>query len=423
MKLKISFVFAISFMLMIQPLALSNFADAQKNPSQMIIVFDDSISHPSDIANEMSKKHNFAISHFYKHSIKGYSATLPDAILDKIQSDSRVKFVQKDYQVSISAPPQDKGKKKDSGSSGETNPAQTIPTGILRINGDKSSTQSGNGNGNTNVGVAILDTGISRHSDLNVAGGANFLKGKFSNYSDKNGHGTHVAGIIAAKDNDLGIVGVAPGASLYAVKVLDNNGNGNLSDILAGLDWISANSEKIDVVNMSISTSGNDSVCGGTDALHNAICNVVSQGITFVVSAGNDSINSQNVIPATYPEVITVSALSDFDGVSGGMGSSTCSSDKDDSFASYSNYGSDVDIISPGTCIESTWINNEYRVLSGTSMASPHVAGAAALYLTSHPTATPEQVKSALINLGSFDWDGTSDLDGIKEPLLDVSGM
>jgi subtilisin family serine protease len=145
--------------------------------------------------------------------------------------------------------------------------------------------------------------------------------------------------------------------------------------------------------------------------------------VTYVVAAGNSAADANNFRPATYEEVITVSALADFDGKSGGLGAPTCRTDVDDTFANFSNYGSDVDIIAPGVCILSTWNDGGYNTISGTSMASPHVAGAAALYKANNPGATPLQVKQALINAGTTDWNNSDDPDGIKEPLLNVSSF
>jgi subtilisin len=139
------------------------------------------------------------------------------------------------------------------------------------------------------------------------------------------------------------------------------------------------------------------------------------------VAAGNDSADASTSTPAAYDEVVTVSALADFDGQAGGGAPSTCRADEDDTFASFSNFGDDVDVIAPGVCITSTWMGGGYDTISGTSMAAPHVAGGAALYAATHPSATPAQVKAALIGSGSSDWDASDDPDGTQEPLLDVS--
>ena len=221
-------------------------------------------------------------------------------------------------------------------------------------------------------------------------------------------------------------MGVAPGAPLYAVRVLNNNGMGFRSDVICGIDWVAGNTALIGVANMSLGGSGSDDgkSCESTgDAYKKAICNAVDAGVTFAVAAGNQSDDAANHVPAAYDMVITTSALADFNGAAGGGAAATCRSDVDDTFADFSNYGADVDIIAPGVCILSTWNDGGYYTISGTSMASPHVAGAAALYLSTHPGTSPADVQSALENAGNSGWDSSDDPDGVQEPLLDVGGL
>ncbi|HVM36510.1 MAG TPA: S8 family peptidase [Actinomycetota bacterium] len=368
-----------------------------------IVVLKESVQNPGAVAREHADEHAAEIQFVYEHSIKGYAAVVPQARLDAVKSDERVAYVSEDRPVSLAA--------------------QSLPTGINRIDGEVSSTAAGDGAGSVDVDIAVLDTGIdTTHPDLNVVGGKNCSTGK--SYADGNGHGSHVAGTAAAKDDAQGVVGVAPGARLHAVRVLNNAGSGSWSSIICGVDWVTANAATIEVANMSLGGSGSEpsgSGCATGSALHDAICKSVQAGVTYAVAAGNESDDSANHVPAAYDEVITVSALADFDGLPGGLGSPTCRSDVDDTFANFSNYGADVDLIAPGVCIHSTWKGGGYNTISGTSMASPHVAGAAALYKASNPGASPAQVQAALESNGTTDWNNGDDRDGTKEPLLNVS--
>ena len=315
--------------------------------------------------------------------------------------------------------------------------AQTIPTGIGRVSVAKSATAHVNGvDDRVNADVAIYDTGIDpSHTDLVVAGGYNCTSSNRSDWVDRNGHGTHVAGTVGARDNTFGVVGVAPGVRLWAVRILDAKGEGYLSWWLCGLDWIAAQKDPanparplIEAVNMSVTLWGRDDGKCGTvnrDLLHRAICRVVGRGITVVAAAANDRGSAAKRVPAAYNEVITVSALADTDGKLGGLGGRRCWSwggyDVDDTFADFSNYGSDVDLIAPGKCILSTKRGRTYGYSSGTSMAAPHVTGAAALYRATRPDAAPAEVRWALQFLGNRKWKTATDPDGHPDILLDVA--
>jgi len=282
--------------------------------------------------------------------------------------------------------------------------AQTVPTGVDRVDADQNPLAAISKDGaSINAVVAVLDSGITKHRELNIKGGKACVG---RNYDDGDAHGTHVAGTIAAKDNSRGVVGIAPGARLWAVKVLDNSGGGSLSSAICGLDWVYGHRKTIDVVNRSIgggATTADQNPCGPTTTpLHNAICKVVSGGVTVVAAAGNGHGDAATVVPATYDEVITVSAFTDVDGKPGGKGVSTCTNDSDDTFASFSNYGPDVDIAAPGACIRSTWLSGKYRTLSGSSMATPHVTGAVALYIAKGAgSGTPDDVRTWLLEHAS----------------------
>jgi subtilisin len=228
------------------------------------------------------------------------------------------------------------------------------------------------------IKVGVIDTGIDlSHPDLkdNIKGGYNAIyPGKSPN--DDNGHGTHVAGIIAALNNDIGVVGVGPKIDLYAIKVLNARGSGSLSDVIEGLDWAVSNG--IQVVNMSLGTSRN------VRSFREAILNAYNAGVTIVAAAGNSG--GPVEYPAAYPEVIAVSAT-----------------DSNDRIAYWSSRGPEVDLAAPGVRIYSTYKGKTYATLSGTSMAAPHVTGAAALVihtkkcdLDSNCTCTPAEVKQIL---------------------------
>ncbi|HWC25784.1 MAG TPA: S8 family serine peptidase [Solirubrobacteraceae bacterium] len=356
---------------------------------------------PGSVAAEHARREGASVEHVYRHALRGYAARMSETAARRIAADPRVQSVVVDQTVSIAA--------------------QTLPTGINRIDGELSATASGNGSGAVGVDVAIIDTGIDvDHPDLDVRGGRNCSTGR--SYDDGNGHGTHVAGTAAAKDDASGVVGVAPGARLWAVRVLNNAGSGSWSSVICGIDWVTANASTIDVANMSLGGGGGAGSC--TDGgLRQAICKSTAAGVTYAVAAGNSSADSKDYVPASYPEVMTVSALADFNGLAGGGAAPTCRSDVDDTFADFSNFGSAIDLIAPGVCILSTWKGGAYNTISGTSMASPHAAGAAALYKSANPSATPSQVKSALQGAGNLDWNAVDDPDGTKETLLNVDAL
>jgi subtilisin family serine protease len=331
---------------------------------------------------------------------------MPDAVAERVARDSRVRYVVPDQADHI----------------------YQTPTGVDRMEADLNVSDTATNPAGVDVDVAIIDTGVDRdHPSLTVFRYVNFAGGKSD---DKNGHGSHVAGTVAATDIGDGIRGIAPGARIWAVQVCKPGGTCARSAIIAGIDYVAANADQIEVANMSLGGSGSDDGnCGLTnnDPEHEAICNAVAAGIVFVVAAGNESDDSANHIPAAYDEVITVSALADFDGAGGGVGAPTCRTDQDDSLASFSNDGADVDLMAPGVCILSTWKDGGTNTISGTSMASPHVAGLAALYVAKNGGATDMAgvmaIRAALIGAGIAQDDAScglavnDDTDGFAEPI------
>jgi len=370
----------------------------------------------------------FEVRGSYRTALSGFAVRMSAESAQVLMSDPRVAFVSEDYVVSIA-----RSSREDTVEIAGRNrtppspvfpppppppaPTQILPTGVDRINAE---TKTNTGSG---IHVAVIDTGIDlSHPDLqaSIVGGKNCSTG--SSYADQNGHGTHVAGTIGARNNSLGVVGVAPGASLWSVRVLDKNGNGSWSSVICGLDFVAskgpANGGPITVANMSLGGGGSsDNNCGNTnsDALHRAICRVRDAGVVVVVAAGNSGANTSGFAPAAYDDaVITVSALVDTNGTQGGGGSNT-SYGADDTFASFSNYGTAVDIGAPGVNINSTWLSGGYKSISGTSMASPHVAGAVALYLFANPGSSWTSVRDALIASGEGIGSGHTDPSG-KHP-------
>jgi subtilisin family serine protease len=328
------------------------------------------------------------VTHIYTHVFNGFAGivrALPDDTTDARSSRKRkpkTKQIALDGEVSAEAD-------------------QVVPTGITR-----SGVPHQDGATNLDIispidaDIAIVDSGISPLPDLAVQGGVSCI-GNSTAWQDDNGHGSHVAGIAAAKDNDVGVVGVAPGARLWAVKVLDKKGLGAFSDVICGLDWIAGHADTIDVANLSLSGSQKRGSC--TDQpLHIAICAVVNAGVPVVVAAGNQGTNADQRVPASYPEVITVSGFSDSDGKPGGLGPKPCWANHDDMFLSFTNYGASVDIAAPGGCITSYNQNGALVAESGTSEAAPHVAGAIANFVASqgqHPT--PDQSRNWLLTTAS----------------------
>ena len=358
---------------------------------------------PDAVAADHGRRLGAAVDYVYRSAGRGYAARMSASAAAAARRDGRVRAVVADRVVRLAAKPGGGGGSR----------SESVPTGVARVAGGVA---AGRG-----VPVAVVDTGIDlTHPDLVVGNGVNCSSG--SSYADGNGHGTHVAGTIGAVGgNGRGVVGVAPGTTVHPVRVLNNAGSGSWSSIICGVDWVV--SSGIKVANMSLGGAGSAGSC--TDGgLRQAMCDAVAAGVTVVVAAGNDGADSAGYVPAAYDEVITVSALADSDGVYGPTTwRATCRTDQEDTFADFSNHGAAVDLIAPGVCIASTWKGGGYKTISGTSMASPHVAAGAALYLARRGPAAPSVVKAALVAGASADWNAVDDRDPVKEPLLRVDTL
>lgn len=308
--------------------------------------------------------------------INGMAVLLPPQAEAPLAKQAGVLKLEDDLEVETLAPVKLTAKKAP------PQPPETLPWGVDRIDADLAwSTSRG-----TAIKVGVLDTGIDlTHPDLSerIKGSYNAIN-PLRSANDDNGHGTHVAGIIAATDNEIGVIGTAPEADLFAIKVLNRQGKGYLSDVIEGLDWAVANG--IQVVNMSFGSSSS------SDAFREAISRAYQAGLVMVAAAGNNNGGAVSY-PAAYPEVIAVSAT-----------------DSNDNLASFSSTGPEVDLAAPGVSIFSTYKNLSYATLSGTSMAAPHVTGAAVAVL-----ATP--VRS------SYDWNlnGVWDNNEVKAVLQDTA--
>lgn len=355
---------------------------AQQLSDRYIVVYNASVGDSRGKTDRLERDRRFRAAQRYEKAVKGFSATLSIAQVQALEEDPEVDFVSPDRPVQTQGlVPAALG--------------DTPPSGVRRIEAATATTTREPSTAN----VAVIDTGIDLdHPDLNAVNGVNCVGPGPA--EDDNGHGTHVAGTVAARNDGAGVTGVAPGTRLYAAKVLDAAGRGSFSQIICAIDWVTATRSDADpgnditVVNMSLGGQGTPvGTCASTtDALHRAICASTAAGVTYVVAAGNNGWDFDYALtpdlPAAYPEVLTVAAVADSDGRPGALGSvPACDSRQtDDTYASFSNYaatpgGSAHLVAAPGSCITSTWLNAGYATISGTSMASPHVAGLVALCL------------------------------------------
>jgi subtilisin family serine protease len=322
-------------------------------------------------ANRAAQSVGGRVTRVYSVAIRGFAANLPAQAAERIRANNpNIAYCEQDQVVSI---PPVRADARPSGG-GTVQPQQETPWGIARVGG---------GGAGSFATAWVIDSGIElSHPDLNVdsARSRSFLSTQTSP-NDQNGHGTHVAGTIAALDNTVGVIGVAPGARVVAVRVLDRRGSGSNSGVIAGVDYVAANGRAGDVANMSLGG-------GVSQALDDAVVAAAAGGVRFALAAGNDGANANNHSPARAngPNVFTVSAFQ--------VG---------DRWASFSNFGNPpIDFTEPGVSVKSTWLSGGYNTISGTSMATPHLAG----LLLAGPVRAGGNVAG--------DPDGNADVIGIK---------
>jgi subtilisin family serine protease len=309
------------------------------------------------VADVLVSAYGGKVNRLYKEALNGYAAEMTEDEALALSEDPRVRFVEEDQTVSINAT-----------QSSATWGLDRIDQRSRPLNGTYVYNYTGSG-----VRAYIIDTGIlTSHSQFGGRAAVSYdAIGDGRNGQDCNGHGTHVAGTVGGST-----YGVAKSVSLRAVRVLNCSGSGTNSGVIAGVDWVRANHVKPAVANMSLGG-------GASSALDTAVNNAINAGVTFVVAAGNSNANACNYSPARVAAAITV-------------GSTTSS----DARSSFSNYGSCLDIFAPGSSITSAWHTSTTatNTISGTSMASPHVAGVAALYLQANSGASNATVRNAIVN-------------------------
>ncbi len=406
--------------------ALVAAGSASAAPRKYLVVLKEGTSATND-----ARAHKTTPSRIYHAAFDGYAAVLTDAEQQQIKSDPNVVMAVPDRRVRLAEAKPKPIRLVGLSAAAEMAPngfpyarsvPQFVPEDLERIHLQESPTADVDGiDEPISTGIAVIDIGIELNNpELNVVGGVDCGDDPQVGYGDRTfGHGTFVAGVAAAEDNEFGVVGVAPGAPLYSVRVFNEEGVGTISDIVCGIDWVDAHSSEVRVANMSLIANDQeneeegegdlreDHNCGRTvdDPMHLAICEGVRKGITFVAGAGNEGANATEYAPAGYSQVITVGGISDTDGKPGGEGPPTCKVHEmdelpeehyepgDDVFVYFSNYGRPLDVLADAGCDVSDFLEGTIAGWAGTSFSAPAATGAAALLLDKDPSLTPGEVK------------------------------
>ena len=412
----------------------SNTCSFQYPPENYIVTFQPHVVNCSHTLLQLKNVTDFDHTFTYGHAIKGVAGLLTREQKALLLKHGDVASIEPDFKVRI-LPIVDWDVQWNANYSLESSvPAkiaalatstttQKVDVSMVRIGATLNYAKLAS-TGLPNVDVYVLDTGVT-HPDINLVESLSFISGATTVVGDDNGHGTHVAGIIGAKDNKVYTVGVAPNVRIHSLKVMDASGAGSSASVIAAIDHImvqrrsTAFNGKGMVVSLSL---GGDVGTSSLNSMDLAIQNAISAGIVFCIAAGNSGVDAINSSPAHVPSAITVAAYDDSYGSRYGY----------DYIASFSNYGSIVDIEAPGVNILSTYSTlktaSGLATLSGTSMATPFVAGTVALYLNSHPTASPATVITALRNEATTEAtvsNGKTDYTGATDHVnrrIDVSG-